>query len=64
MKKGNLVITLKIGEKVFVGSDIEVSIDERKGWNQYRVRIKAPTDVKIRRSCFVTAIEGRGDGDE
>jgi carbon storage regulator len=43
-----LVLSRKVGEKVFVGNDIVVTVVEIRG-NQVKLGIQAPEDVRILR---------------
>jgi carbon storage regulator len=43
-----LVLSRKVGEKVFVGNDIVVTVVEVRG-NQVKLGIQAPDDVRVLR---------------
>ncbi|MDQ1583915.1 MAG: carbon storage regulator [Microbacteriaceae bacterium] len=51
-----LVLTRKIGEKILIGDDIEVTILDIRG-DGIRVGIDAPRGVKIQRDEVLRAVE-------
>lgn len=53
---GNLVLTRKLGQKIRVGDDVEVTILEVRS-GQVKVGIKAPPEVKVHREEIYQRIQ-------
>lgn len=51
-----LVLTRRIGERVLIGDDIEVTVLEVKG-DSVRIGIQAPRETRIHRAEIVAAVE-------
>ncbi len=51
-----LVLTRRIGERVLIGDDIEVTVLEVKG-DSVRIGIQAPRETRINRAEIVAAVE-------
>ncbi len=51
-----LVLTRRIGERVLIGDDIEVTVLEVKG-DSVRLGIQAPRETRIQRAEIVAAVE-------
>ena len=51
-----LVLTRKIGERVLIGDDIEVTVLDVKG-DSIRLGIQAPRETRIQRAEIVAAVE-------
>lgn len=52
-----LILTRRIGEKLMIGDDVEVTILGVKG-NQVRLGVKAPDDVPVHRQEIYERIKG------
>ncbi len=63
-----LVLTRRVGEKVLIGDDIELTVLEVKG-DSIRLGIDAPRSTRIQRAEIVAAVESenvaatQGSGD-
>ena len=53
-----LVLSRKLGEKIVISDDIEVTIEEIRG-GKVRVGIKAPRDIEVHRSEVRDAIKSK-----
>ncbi|GLJ80234.1 carbon storage regulator CsrA [Microbacterium imperiale] len=51
-----LVLTRRVGERVLIGDDIEVTVLEVKG-DSVRLGIQAPRETRIQRAEIVAAVE-------
>ncbi|MCR2824541.1 carbon storage regulator CsrA [Microbacterium sp. zg.Y909] len=51
-----LVLTRRIGERVLIGDDIEVTVLDVKG-DSVRIGIQAPRETRINRAEIVAAVE-------
>jgi len=51
-----LVLTRRIGERVLIGDDVEVTVLEVKG-DSVRIGIQAPRETRIHRAEIVAAVE-------
>lgn len=51
-----LVLTRRIGERVLIGDDIEVTVLDVKG-DSVRIGVQAPRTTRIQRAEIVAAIE-------
>lgn len=51
-----LVLSRKLGEKIIIGDNIEITISEIKG-DQVKIAINAPKNIKIHRHEVFTAIQ-------
>lgn len=51
-----LVLTRRIGERVLIGDDIEITVLDVKG-DQVRLGIQAPRQTRIQRAEIVAAVE-------
>ena len=51
-----LVLTRRIGERVLIGDDIEVTVLDVKG-DSIRIGIHAPRETRIQRAEIVAAVE-------
>ncbi|RKE64798.1 carbon storage regulator CsrA [Microbacterium arborescens] len=51
-----LVLTRRVGEKVLIGDDIELTVLEVKG-DSIRLGIEAPRSTRIQRAEIVAAVE-------
>jgi carbon storage regulator len=51
-----LVLTRRIGERVLIGDDIELTVLEVKG-DSVRLGIQAPRETRIQRAEIVAAVE-------
>lgn len=51
-----LVLTRRIGERVLIGDDIELTVVEIKG-DSVRLGIQAPRETRIQRAEIVAAVE-------
>ena len=50
-----LNLTIKDGEKLFIGDDIVITISKGSGSNQHRVGVTAPHDVSILREKLLSS---------
>ncbi len=51
-----LVLTRRIGERVLLGDDIEITVLDVKG-DSVRIGIQAPRETRIQRAEIVAAVE-------
>lgn len=51
-----LVLTRRVGERVLIGDDIELTVLEVKG-DSIRLGIQAPRETRIQRAEIVAAVE-------
>ena len=51
-----LVLTRRIGERVLIGDDVEVTVLEVKG-DSVRLGIQAPRETRIHRAEIIAAVE-------
>ncbi|SIT83393.1 carbon storage regulator CsrA [Microbacterium sp. RU33B] len=51
-----LVLTRRIGERVLIGDDIEITVLDVKG-DSVRIGIQAPRETRVQRAEIVAAVE-------
>jgi carbon storage regulator len=57
-----LVLSRKVGEKVYIGKDIVVTLVENNGRGQIRLGVEAPRDVLVLRQELLTPNDIQGKG--
>ena len=62
LERGMLVIARKVGERFFIGDDIEIEIKSVSEHNRVRVAIRAPRDIRIRRDSIPAKVVAHGRG--
>jgi carbon storage regulator CsrA len=50
-----LNLTIKDGEKLFIGDDIVITFSKGSGSNQHRVGVTAPQDISILREKLLSS---------
>jgi len=51
--KDMLTLTIKDGESVYIGDDIQITVSEAGGRGKHKVHIAAPADQKILRESLL-----------